>query len=170
MSFVLVHYKPEPCFIGRVRGVTKLFVQPLSDSQVLVVWSKILGSGFRYRIRANVSNVVVRELTGATSFGSVQAYVVNGLQPKTDYTVSAQHECESNPGVYSKEKIYSKTITTLTRGKCRLYLYFSLFLVPNFHIFLLKGAIIIKRVTPLLRNLNLSWHGQSVIVRLYFAY
>ncbi len=100
---------------SKVYGATNFVARPLSATQVLIVWQKKIGPGYIFRIRTSVGAVVVKDLEGTLSFGSVQAYVVNGLQPSTKYTFFIRHECDLKPGAYSAEK--NMTAKTLNPGK-----------------------------------------------------
>ncbi len=100
---------------NKVYGATNYVARPISASQVLIVWQKKLGPGYKFRIRTNVGAVVIKDLEGTLSFGRVQAYVVNGLQPSTEYTFFIRQECDLKPGDYSAEK--NMTAKTLDPGK-----------------------------------------------------
>ncbi len=114
--YVSVRYLAVSCLkTSKPKYAKELAVQPLSESQVLLVWNKPLGPGYKYRIQVNVSNILLKEIKGTLGFGSIQTVVVNGLLPSTAYSFTAQHECEAKPGVYSKVK--SLPATTLGPGK-----------------------------------------------------
>ncbi len=114
--YVLVRYLAEPCRTSTKPQFTNKYVaQPLSESQVLLVWNKPLGPGYKYRIQVNISNIILKEIRGTLGFGSIQTVVVNGLLPNTEYSITAQHECESNPDVYSKVK--TQLAKTYASGK-----------------------------------------------------
>ncbi len=87
----------------------------LSDSQVLLVWTKDLGPGYRYRVSVNMSGTVTREIDRSMGFGSIGAVVVNGLMPNQQYGFVVKHECEAYPTKYSYNKY--ALVTTLEPGK-----------------------------------------------------
>lgn len=108
---------------------------PVSDSQVLGIWNKDLGDGYRYKIDIKVGGTVISRMQGTLSFGSTVAVVVNGLQPDQPYDFDVYHECASKPGTPSS--IRNRNVRTLQQGKKRSRnqrMKFSLFTIYALHV------------------------------------
>ncbi len=76
----------------------------VSDTQILMVWDKPLGYGYRYKVEVKIGSYVIQVLYGETGFGNAKTVIVYNLQPSQAYNFSAFHECTNNPGPYSKAK------------------------------------------------------------------
>ncbi len=112
---ILGHVLPVKCDTTAPQTAKSITAQPISDSQILLVWTSQFGPGYRYRISINMSDVFIRQIEGPMGYGNIGAVVVNGLLPSMKYGFAIQHECEDKPKMYSIPK--NKTATTLDLGK-----------------------------------------------------
>ncbi len=114
-------YRPVPCERPgqNPKGPIQLKMQPVSDSQIIAIWNKDLGDGYRYKMNIKVGTTVITKMEGMLSFGSTIAVVVAGLQPNQPYNFEIYHECESQPGTASG--IRTRSATTLQQGNQNHY-------------------------------------------------
>ncbi len=122
LILILAHILPVACKLSPTSHAPKpkdFNVKVISSSQVLLVWTKDLGPGYRYRISVNMTDIVMREIEGSMGFGRIGAVVINGLIPAKEYGFVVKHECEAFPKKYSYNK-YAK-VQTLDAGKCDFF-------------------------------------------------
>ncbi len=117
MNFVqlLARSLAVPCDPSRPKKPAHLGVMAVSDTQVLMVWDKPLGNGYRYKVEVKVGALVIQVLYGETGFGNAKTVIVYNLQPGQAYDFSAFHECTHHPGTYSTPRMLSAT--TMGLGK-----------------------------------------------------
>ncbi len=120
----LDHYLAVECVEGPtgIKRPDNVDAQPVSSSQVIVVWDKELGFGYNYRLNVLSGTETVQVITGSEGFGNAEAVTVRGLLPSKPYSFSVELECASKPGTFSKPRSIKKPVTTLAVGKsfCRI--------------------------------------------------
>ncbi len=102
-----------------------LFAHAVTSSQILLLWTKDLGNGYRYKINVKLGQSLIKILEGTMSFGNMSAVVVNGLPPGQTYDFEVYHACASNPTAFSRSR--TKGATTLAQGKFHSMLRLNLF-------------------------------------------
>ncbi len=112
--YILARILSVPCDLQKPKKPLKASAVAVSESQVLVMWSKPLGPGYNFRVVVKLRDVILKVLTGETGFGNSKAIVVNWLQPNIEYNFTMEHECAVNPGHYSKVKYV--LASTLKKG------------------------------------------------------
>ncbi len=106
-------YRSVPC--DSTTSPKSLRTRALTDTQILLIWNKPLGDGYKFKITTFIGAAVVKTTEGFMSYGSIGAVVVTGLQPNQPYTFKVQHDCVYTPGTSSTQK--TRTGTTLNPGK-----------------------------------------------------
>ncbi len=128
---------PEVCN-EQPQQPTNVGASASSYDSITVYWQKPFGSGFRYnvtvRYAGNIKDTKVGEMDNSTA-GSV---TINGLQPRTGYTVEVYLACESTPEKLSSPAV-STTVNTLPGG-----LYFVSYLIKTIIYQEIKSILFLK--------------------------
>ncbi len=169
--FFTARFLTTPCKPQRPQRPKKLGGHGMTDSRVLLVWSKYLGYGYQFTLTVKSGSVIVQVLKGTSGFGYAKAFIVNGLIPNTQYTFEVTHTCASDPTKSSTPKTF--TCSTLQAGKelkdqgCRMMYDAFDYLLYFYHLHLQEKPMTFH-VNTLLKIRRLPWVLDSVTTKLEY--
>ncbi len=87
----------------------------VSESQLLWIWDKPIGNGYSFKVTVKEGTTVVREINERMGYGPIGVVVIQGLQPKKEYSLSLSHYCTGTET--PMQALGEQKVTTFDKGK-----------------------------------------------------